>query len=223
MARHSASAPPAPPAAKPASGPGRPKDPGKRQAILDAAKQLFAREGYAGVSMDQIAADAGVSKLTVYSHFGDKEALFTAAIEAKCAEMIPDGLFQFELDGTFAERLKAIAHAFFNLIASDEALSTHRMVLIPGNTDPKLKQIFWEIGPKRTCDAFSAMLQAASDSGELDIADVGLAAEQFFALLKGDLHSRLLFGLQQHPSRAEVAAHVEATVEMFLRAYGRRR
>ena len=58
-------------------------------AILEAAKQLFAREGFAGVSMDKIAAEAGVSKLTVYSHFGDKEALFAAAIRAKCEEMMP--------------------------------------------------------------------------------------------------------------------------------------
>ena len=55
-----------------AAGPGRPKDPGKRAAILDAAKRLFVSQGFERVSMDQIAAEAGVSKLTVYSHFGDK-------------------------------------------------------------------------------------------------------------------------------------------------------
>ncbi|MBP7656876.1 MAG: helix-turn-helix transcriptional regulator, partial [Pseudoxanthomonas sp.] len=92
-----ASPPPSPsrrksPAKPAASGPGRPKDLGKRAAILEAAKQLFAREGFNGVSMDQIAAEAGVSKLTVYSHFGDKDALFAAAVQAKCAEMLPDAL-----------------------------------------------------------------------------------------------------------------------------------
>ena len=80
-------------AARPAS-PGRPKDLGKRAAILEAAKQLFSDQGFNGASMDQIAAEAGVSKLTVYSHFGDKEALFTAAVRAKCDEMLPDDLFQ---------------------------------------------------------------------------------------------------------------------------------
>ena len=49
------------------SGPGRPKDLAKREAILEAAKCLFLRHGYAGSSMDAIAAHAGVSKLTVYS------------------------------------------------------------------------------------------------------------------------------------------------------------
>ena len=57
----------------PAGGPGRPKDPAKRLAILEAAKRLFMQNGYDGSSMDAIAAEAGVSKLTVYSHFTDKE------------------------------------------------------------------------------------------------------------------------------------------------------
>ena len=85
-------------ATKPAS-PGRPKDLGKRAAILEAAKRLFSDQGFDGASMDQIAAEAGVSKLTVYSHFGDKEALFSAAVRAKCEEMLPDDLFAQELKG----------------------------------------------------------------------------------------------------------------------------
>jgi TetR/AcrR family transcriptional repressor of mexJK operon len=50
---------PAPPAK--ASAPGRPKDLGKGAAILEAAKRMFTRHGFDGVSMDQIAAEAGVS------------------------------------------------------------------------------------------------------------------------------------------------------------------
>ena len=49
------------------SGPGRPKDLAKRRAILDAAKILFLSKGYANTSMDAVATEAGVSKLTVYS------------------------------------------------------------------------------------------------------------------------------------------------------------
>ncbi len=91
--------PPKAPAAKRAAagkgnGPGRPKDLGKRAAILQAAKSLFVEQGYAGVSMDGIAALAGVSKLTVYSHFGDKETLFSEAIRVQCEEMMPADLFE---------------------------------------------------------------------------------------------------------------------------------
>lgn len=204
------------------AGPGRPKDLGKRAAILEAAKQLFVREGFAGVSMDQIAAEAGVSKLTVYSHFGDKEALFGAAIRAKCEESLPDTLFQLELKGPLRAQLKAIAGGFFALISSEEALSTHRMMISPGNADDPLRRLFWEAGPQRTHTHFAAFLQARVAAGELEISDTQLAAEQFFALIKGELHARMLCGLCAKPQRGDVAAHVDACADLFLRAYAPR-
>ena len=106
-----------------AAGPGRPKDLGKRASILEAAKRLFLDQGYQGVSMDQIATAAGVSKLTVYSHFGDKETLFSEAIAAKCREVLPDELFVSPPEGPLHEQLCAIGHAFFALITSEEAIS----------------------------------------------------------------------------------------------------
>lgn len=212
---------PKPPASK-LSGPGRPKDLGKRAAILDAAKRLFPKEGFAGVSMDQIAAEAGVSKLTVYSHFGDKEALFFAAVQAKCDEMLPEDLFTQELKGPLPTQLKAIASAFFALISSDEAISTHRMMITPGNADDPLRKLFWEAGPQRTHDAFGSFLQSRIDAGELDIPDVQRATEQFFSLIKGEMHSRMMCGLCARPARGDVTSHIDATVDMFLRAYGKR-
>ncbi|HYM85185.1 MAG TPA: TetR/AcrR family transcriptional regulator [Pseudoxanthomonas sp.] len=210
------------PAASKLSGPGRPKDLGKRAAILEAAKRLFPKEGFAGVSMDQIAAEAGVSKLTVYSHFGDKEALFFAAVQAKCDEMLPDDLFTQELKGPLPTQLKAIATAFFALISSDEAISTHRMMITPGNADDPLRKLFWEAGPQRTHDAFGSFLQVRVDAGELDIPDVQRATEQFFSLIKGEMHSRMMCGLCARPARGDVTSHIDATVDMFLRAYGKR-
>lgn len=203
------------------SGPGRPKDLAKRDAILEAAKRLFAGDGYTGVSMDEIAAEAGVSKLTVYSHFGDKEALFAAAVRAKCEEMLPDDLFAQELKGPLRAQLKAIASAFFTLISSDEAISTHRMMITPGNADDPLRRLFWEAGPQRTHQAFGAFLQSRVDAGELDIADVQRASEQFFALIKGELHGRMMCGICARPTRGDVTAHLDASVDMFLRAYAK--
>jgi TetR/AcrR family transcriptional repressor of mexJK operon len=204
------------------AGPGRPKDLGKRAAILEAAKRLFPREGFAGISMDQIAAEAGVSKLTVYSHFGDKEALFAAAVRAKCDEMLPEDLFQQERKGPLRAQLHAIASAFFALISSDEAISTHRMMMAPGSGDDPLRKLFWEAGPQRTHDALAAFLSARVQAGEMDIPDVERASSQFFCLLKGEMHSMLLCGVCDRPARGDVAAHIDATVDMFLRAYARR-
>ncbi|WP_030040457.1 TetR/AcrR family transcriptional regulator, partial [Streptomyces resistomycificus] len=49
----------------------------KRQAILEAATEVFLNKGYLGTSMDEVAALASVSKQTVYKNFTDKQRLFT--------------------------------------------------------------------------------------------------------------------------------------------------
>ncbi|WEV25420.1 TetR/AcrR family transcriptional regulator [Streptomyces sp. 71268] len=55
----------------------------KREAILQAAVEIFLREGYDRASVDAIAEEAGVSKQTIYNHFGGKERLFLAAVEGE--------------------------------------------------------------------------------------------------------------------------------------------
>ncbi len=69
---------------------GRPLDAAKRAAIVDTAAHHFFHLGYAATAIEQIAADAGVSKVTIYNQFGDKRALFTAAVECECEKMAPD-------------------------------------------------------------------------------------------------------------------------------------
>jgi len=59
----------------------RQKSAEKTEAILDGAMREFLTHGYAATSMDRVAAAAGVSKATVYSHFQDKEGLFAALIQ----------------------------------------------------------------------------------------------------------------------------------------------
>jgi len=208
-------------AVKPAS-PGRPKDLGKRAAILDAAKQMFTQLGFDGASMDAIAALAGVSKLTVYSHFGDKDALFSAAVRAKCEEQMPADLFIADLKGPLRAQLSSIAHAFFALITSDEALSMHRMMLTQ-SSDEHVRRMFWEAGPQRVKDSFAGFLQQRVTTGELSVPEIPRAASQFFCLLKGELHLRMVSGLCSKPGKQEVEAHLAATVDLFLRAHATQR
>src|SRR5712672_2662676 len=65
--------------------PGRVLDPAKRAAILEGARAVFMREGFALGSMDAVAAEAGVGKQTIYRHFRSKEVLVEALVEAMCA------------------------------------------------------------------------------------------------------------------------------------------
>ncbi|MDJ0590492.1 MAG: TetR/AcrR family transcriptional regulator [Pleurocapsa sp. MO_226.B13] len=64
-----------------ASNKERSKSEAKTEAILQGAIKEFLNHGYAATSMDKVAKAAGVSKATVYSHFGDKENLFNAVMQ----------------------------------------------------------------------------------------------------------------------------------------------
>ncbi|MBB1061689.1 TetR/AcrR family transcriptional regulator [Marilutibacter spongiae] len=201
------------------SGPGRPKDPAKRAAILEAAKRMFTQHGFDGASMDQIATEAGVSKLTVYSHFGDKEGLFGAAVKSHCEQSLPTTLFHARPDMPLRERLLEIAEAFYAMISSPEAVAGHRMLCSPQLAESPLPRLFWEAGPMRVQDDFAELLQRRIEAGELAVPDVARAAGQFFTLLKGEPHAQLVFGCCQ-PGTADIQAHLAASVDMFLSAYG---
>lgn len=206
---------------KPA-GPGRPKDLAKRAAILDAAKRLFVLQRFDGVSMDQIAAEAGVSKLTVYSHFGDKDGLFAEAVRAHCDQGMPTRLFEPDPGVPLRERLTAIGEAFFAMIMTPEAIAGHRFLCSPQITGSQMPAMFWEAGPQRVQNGFTALLERRIAAGELEIEDPARAASQFFTLLKGEPHAQAVFGYCCSGRHDTPQEHVAGVVELFLRAYAKR-
>ncbi|WP_333679039.1 TetR/AcrR family transcriptional regulator [Dyella sp.] len=209
------------PLAKP-HGPGRPKDMEKRAAILEAAKALFIRNAFAGTSMDAIAAEAGVSKLTVYSHFGDKDNLFREVIRARIQDLLPEETYQFDSSTDIGEILNRIALTHARLDCDPETVGTFRAILSDcrqGN--PRYGKLMWEEGPMRSRALLERLLQQAVDAGKLDIANVPRAATQFISLIKGDSMMRHMFGCvdcQQAYAR-EIEENARASVTMFLRAY----
>ncbi|CAI8941298.1 TetR/AcrR family transcriptional regulator [Pseudomonas sp. IT-P260] len=201
------------------NGPGRPKDPAKRRAILDAAKTLFLSHGYANTSMDAVAAEAGVSKLTVYSHFNDKETLFSSAVMAKCEEQLPPLFFELPAGIPVENVLLNIARGFHQLINSDESVNLHRLMMALGTQDPKLSQIFFEAGPERMVQGMERLLKRINETGALSIDLPRNAAEHFFCLLKGAGNFRLLYCCGEPLSEEAAESHVQEVVGLFMRAY----
>ena len=208
------------PTAPPATA-GRPKDPAKRQAILNAAKSLFLSNGYDGSSMDAIAAEAGVSKLTVYSHFHDKETLFVAAVKSKCEEQLPQPFFEPPANSSIESVLLNIGRGFHSLVNSCESIELHRVMVTQANFDTKLSQLFMDAGPQRVMREMERLLVQAHQNNQLHIPNPARAAEHFFCLIKGNDNFRLLIGC--HPERvdpAAIEAHIQDVVGLFMRAYG---
>lgn len=202
-----------------AGTPGRPKDQEKRAALVEAAGQLFCRHGFDAVSLEAVAQAAGVSKLTIYSHFGDKDGLFTAAVEARCAAQLPHGLFELPPDLPVAEALRQIGLGFVELVHSDDAVQLMRMMAAQAGQSTRLAQLYYQAGPERALDEMEGFLALAHARGELAIDDPRLAAGQFFVLLKGLQHFRHLLGLEPPPDTAARRSHVDRCVALFLRAH----
>jgi len=201
------------------NGPGRPKDLAKRQAILDAAKTLFLTHGYANTSMDAVASEAGVSKLTVYSHFNDKETLFSAAVVAKCEEQLPPLFFELPEGISVENVLLNIARGFHQLINSEESVNLHRLIMALGSQDPNLSLIFFQAGPERMVQGMERLLTRIHETGALNIDLPRNAAEHFFCLIKGAGNFRLLFGCGEPLSEEASERHIQEVVALFMRAY----
>jgi len=200
-------------------GPGRPKDPAKREAILAAAQVLFLGNGYEGSSMEAIAAEAGVSKLTLYSHFKDKEALFCAAVKTTCETRLPRRLFQIEEGCDIEEVLLAIGRAFNELVNSPESIGLHRVVVAMATQNPGLVKMFFDAGPQQLLFDLQQLFTTTNTLGLLKIDDPLRAAEHFCSLIKGAQHFRLLVGYAEAPAEEESNLHVRDVVTVFLRAY----
>ncbi|QGZ31978.1 TetR/AcrR family transcriptional regulator [Stutzerimonas stutzeri] len=202
------------------SGPGRPKDLAKREAILSAARELFLSNGYEGSSMDAIAAEAGVSKLTLYSHFKDKEALFGEAVKITCETRLPRRLFVLEAGCSIEQVLLNIGHAFQALVNSPESIGLHRVMVAMATQNPALSRMFFDVGPQRLLLDLEQLLIQANQRGLLSTSEPMRAAEHFCSLIKGAAHFRLLIGYAPQPDAQQAARHVEDCVALFLRAYG---
>lgn len=197
--------------------PGRPSDQAKRLAIIEAASDAFFNVGFAATSIEQVAADAGVSKVTIYNQFGDKRALFTAAVEHECEKM--RGYFSIDStrEGTIRERLKEVGEGMIAFLSRPEMIQFERRIAAETEVEPAIGHAFLDAGPWRMKQAFSAFLSHANETGELKVEDTLLAAEQFAALCKGmgDLDQR--FGRDVEPE--DRSRRIDGAVDVFLAAY----
>ena len=199
--------------------PGRPKDMAKRQSILDAAKCLFLELGYEGSSMDSIALAAGVSKLTVYNHFNDKETLFIAAVENHCENHLPALDFDLKTDMAIETALNRIALRFQSIIYSKEGLELHRLMCSMTQHNPTLVHKFFAAGPTRVLSHMTRLLEQAHAQRKLSIANSLQAAEHFLSLFCGHRHMRVLFDIEAAPSEQQQQQLAQDNIAFFVRAY----
>ncbi|MBC7973216.1 MAG: TetR/AcrR family transcriptional regulator [Verrucomicrobia bacterium] len=156
--------------------------PEKTEAILRGAMQEFLEHGYAGARIDKIVAAAGVSKATLYRHFADKEALFTALIQRMAGKA---NLFQ-EYDFPPLQEeptvfLKRVATEMLdNVTQNSYELSLFRIIVGESGRFPELAQAFVQKIEKPNLDFLT---QYFATHPKLQLAYPEVAARMFVGTL----------------------------------------
>ena len=189
-------------------GRGRPKSMKKKALVLRAAATLFMERGFKGTSMNAVARESGVSKQTLYSHFTDKENLFSAVIRWKLAqhEFTPQKLI---FKGDLSVDLRLFGSYFLKLIMDPEAIKMTRMVIGESLEHPTLARLFYASGPSEVIAQLESYLQNQG------VDQPRARAVNFLNLLHGERHMRQLMGLEPLPVDQPLEVFVEEIVRDF--------
>lgn len=198
----------------------RQPSPRKHEAILAAAVECFANTGYAATSMDAIATTAGVSKQTVYHHFGNKNALFEATI-GRVSAMISHPL----LDGHAhdlppQQTLIAFGRHLLEFLLCPQSLSFMRLLVAEAPKFDGLADAVIQLGMESTTQVMAGYLAEETARGRLTVDEPRRAAIMFFGMLVSEYRFRGLLGVLPDLSPAEMDAHAQAVAKAFLRAFG---
>lgn len=184
----------------------------KRQAILDAAAELFAEKGPAA-SMDEIARRAGVSRQTLYNRFASKTEI-GRALAAGRSDAMSEPLRQ---GGAPRAVLITYATTLIGRVCHPDKAASLRGVALFSGEDPELARAIYDAGPGESLRRLSAWLGDHAAEAGLVIDDPDAAAEMFVGMALGHAHLRHVLNVPQ-PER-DIAARARETVERFLRAF----
>jgi AcrR family transcriptional regulator len=197
----------------------------KRQAILDAATEVFLQKGYLATNMDEIAALAAVSKQTVYKNFPGKEILFVVIVSSvtnRASDRVHSEMPDLAEGEDVAEYLRRYAYRQLAIVLTPRVMQLRRLVIGEVGRFPELARALFEGGPRRAMAAMAVLFERLADRGLLAIDDPAVAASQFNWLIMGEpLNRAMLLGDEAIPKPAELRRHAAAGVRVFLASYGK--
>ena len=145
--------------------------------VVDAAAELFLRDGYAATSIEAIATLARVSKRTFYARFADKEAVFLAVVSRLIHEWLQGFDEAVETAPGIADALFAIASKMLGVALTPAALSLHALVTAESMRFPEIAQTLHRSGANTSITRVAALLRRHNPALTPEAA--ATAAQQF--------------------------------------------
>lgn len=191
----------------------------KRQAIQEAGTAVFLRLGYGSASMDLIAAEARVSKQTIYNHFHSKDELFRAIITDLTTSLMAPLSLSEAANSTPERLLQSLGRDFLTLMLQPSSLALHRLIVAESPRFPEIGSALYAVGSGRLIGVLADYLAWETRRGRLTVADPERAAELFIGMLSGRVQLRALLGVCEPPSEVELDNRVKHAVSSFLTLY----
>jgi len=191
----------------------------KQRQIVDAACKLFTEQGYEVTSMDKVAAEANVSKRTVYSYFESKEHLFCTVMSGMCAgfgEPMPGDI---DFTGDLRSVLMDSARLVVGKVIDPDKQRLMRTVIGEVEQFPLIGQTFWSEGPGKMRDQLADYFRQMQQKGLMKKSDPVLAAAQFQGIVAGPFMIQTMFTGTCDWNQEEALASIEGAVDDFLRAH----
>lgn len=171
----------------------------RRDQLLGVGRAAFAERGFDGISMEEIAARAGVTKPVVYEHFGDKEGLYRQVVEAEMARLEKTILRAIQ-DGPWRERIERGVLAILTFVEEE---TDGFIILVHGQLRGE-ERTYSTILNRVTAEVSYLLAQAFAHRG-LDESVAGLYGQA----LVGTVSNTALWWLDERsPDKHTVAAHV---------------
>src|SRR5215204_5158888 len=199
---------------------GRPANEALGQTIVDAACELFVELGFQATTLDKVAQRAKISKLSIYRHFENKEALFSAAIAARCHQFAPQALFE-GVDGSAEDQLMTVGSSLLRTLLRPDVRSVEAMVMADKTNQKSLSKLHYEAGPAHVIAQIETLLRQLHARAVLNVPDPLRSARLFAALFKGsDLLIIAHFDEARTEYDNEIESYCQSAVAMFIAAHG---
>ncbi|MGJ7487707.1 TetR/AcrR family transcriptional regulator C-terminal domain-containing protein [Variovorax sp. LT2P21] len=191
----------------------------KRDAILEAASQVFLESGFEGASMAEIAARVGGSKATLYGYFGSKEDLFIEVMSGAAKHHFDRIFAALESDeDDLSLALQRFGERALAVLCQESAIQARRAIVAEsGRSDIGLR--FFEGGPKKGITELGRFLELQMERGELRRSDPIVTAHHLMALLDAETITPRLFGIEKKLSKAQIRGAVARALDTFLAGY----
>jgi|GEM_PF-3328492 len=182
----------------------------KRREILKAAQEIFLSEGYVLASMDKIAAQAQMTKQTVYRYFTSKIDLFQATLRQMGKSYGEGFLVHLENPDT-REALLGFAKDFIHFHLSGEHIATIRLLVAESAKAPEITSSFLSIGPDNKDATLSSFF-----SERLNIEDTETIIRLWTSMLLAP-RSGVLMGMKK-PNQQQIDDHAKEATDFLLAA-----